>query len=284
MSIFKLPDLGEGLAEAEINKWHVKIGDSVEVDEPLVAIETAKAIVEVPSPQRGVIKLLYGKEGDTIKTNAPLVEFESNSNNDDATVAGKIESGTAILEEATMIGNNYSEKEIGIKATPAVRAMAKKLDIDLSQINPTGPGNTITVKDIENHNICNIKNGLQLGSIRKVMHNTMIESQKNVVPATICDDADISAWDENQDITIRLIRALVAGCKKEPILNSWFNAQNLTLSILNNIDLGLAVDSLDGLFVPVLKNIQDSDFGTNLRDQLNILKNKIKNRTIELQD
>lgn len=76
MKIFLLPDLGEGLPDAEINEWLVKEGDEVKVDQPLVSMETAKAVVEVPSPQSGKIKKLHGKSGDIIKTGSPLVEFD----------------------------------------------------------------------------------------------------------------------------------------------------------------------------------------------------------------
>ena len=76
MSIFKLPDLGEGLQEAEIREWHVKEGDTVKVDQPLLSVETAKAVVEVPSPQAGKIVKLYGKNGDIMAVGKPLVEFE----------------------------------------------------------------------------------------------------------------------------------------------------------------------------------------------------------------
>src|SRR5471032_3073911 len=76
MTTFNLPDLGEGLAEAEIVRWHVKEGDQVIVDQPMVAVETAKAVVEVPSPYSGAIRILHGKPGDMIATGAPLVEFD----------------------------------------------------------------------------------------------------------------------------------------------------------------------------------------------------------------
>src|SRR5476651_2428372 len=76
MTTFNLPDLGEGLAEAEIVRWHVKLGDQVKVDQPMLAVETAKAVVEVPSPYSGVIRALHGKPGDMIATGAPLVEFD----------------------------------------------------------------------------------------------------------------------------------------------------------------------------------------------------------------
>ena len=76
MATFNLPDLGEGLAEAEIVRWHVNVGDTVKVDQPMVAVETAKAVVEVPSPYSGRIQALHGKSGDVVATGAPLVEFE----------------------------------------------------------------------------------------------------------------------------------------------------------------------------------------------------------------
>jgi len=77
MSTFRLPDLGEGLAEAEIVEWHVKVGDHVRVDQPMVSVETAKAVVEVPAPFGGIVTALCGAPGDIVPTGAPLVEFDS---------------------------------------------------------------------------------------------------------------------------------------------------------------------------------------------------------------
>ncbi len=77
MNIFNLPDLGEGLPDAEIHEWFVKEGDTVKLDQPLVSMETAKAVVDVPCPQDGVIAKLFGKPGDIIKTGVPLVGFEA---------------------------------------------------------------------------------------------------------------------------------------------------------------------------------------------------------------
>src|SRR5579859_4498914 len=77
MTTFNLPDLGEGLAEAEIVRWHVNVGDAVTVDQPMLAVETAKAVVEVPAPFSGIVKTLYGQPGDVIATGAPLIDFES---------------------------------------------------------------------------------------------------------------------------------------------------------------------------------------------------------------
>src|SRR5260370_22733738 len=86
MKTFNLPDLGEGLAEAEIVRWHVNAGDHVKIDDPMLAVETAKAIVEVPSPFSGVIKATHGKPGDMVATGALLVEFEAGASTDTPTL------------------------------------------------------------------------------------------------------------------------------------------------------------------------------------------------------
>src|SRR5712664_591474 len=95
MKIFNLPDLGEGLAEAEIVRWHVNAGDHIKIDEPMLAVETAKAIVEVPSPFSGVIKATHGKPGDMVATGAPLVEFEVDAAMDSGTVVGRMPTSDA---------------------------------------------------------------------------------------------------------------------------------------------------------------------------------------------
>src|SRR5256885_10572599 len=93
MRQFMLPDLGEGLEEAEIVTWHVNEGDNVVADQPLVSVETDKAVVEVPSPQSGRIAHLFGAKGDLIKVGAPLVEFAEGAQEDTRTAVGEIHPG-----------------------------------------------------------------------------------------------------------------------------------------------------------------------------------------------
>src|ERR1700688_3232742 len=106
MTIFKLPDLGEGLPDAEIHEWYVAEGDEVKIDQPLVAMETAKAVVDVPSPVSGRIVKLHGKPGDIIQTGAPLIEFVSDKpaspppSKDTGTVVGVIETSDTVLVES----------------------------------------------------------------------------------------------------------------------------------------------------------------------------------------
>jgi 2-oxoisovalerate dehydrogenase E2 component (dihydrolipoyl transacylase) len=93
MSTFRLPDLAEGLSEAEIIKWHIKVGDHVEVDQPMVSVETAKAVVEVPAPYGGVIKALHAQAGDRVETGSPLVDFEPDQ---EAQLRVQADSGTVV--------------------------------------------------------------------------------------------------------------------------------------------------------------------------------------------
>lgn len=151
MRIFKLPDLGEGLQEAEIVNWHVKPGDIIAADQPLLSVETAKAIVEIPSPFAGQVAKLFAQPGDIVHLGAPLVGFEGAGASDDAgTVVGAVKVGTHVVNEGvTRVGAAGIPGGHGIKATPAVRALARKLSVDLSMVTPSGHDGVITATDVQ---------------------------------------------------------------------------------------------------------------------------------------
>ena len=95
MSVFRLPDLGEGLKEAEIVTWHVGPGDHVVADQPLVSVETDKAVVEIPAPYAGRIAKLHGVKGDIIETGASLVELDEAPKADTGAIVGELEPRSA---------------------------------------------------------------------------------------------------------------------------------------------------------------------------------------------
>ena len=104
MSVFKLPDLGEGLQDAEIREWHVSVGDEVKTDQLLVSVETAKAVVDIPSPQSGRVHKLNAKPGDFLQVGDALVEFEGEAAEeaeiaDKGTVVGRVEVGKEVVNE-----------------------------------------------------------------------------------------------------------------------------------------------------------------------------------------
>ncbi|MCX7062125.1 MAG: dihydrolipoamide acetyltransferase family protein [Gammaproteobacteria bacterium] len=304
MSIFKLPDLGEGLQEADIREWHVKVGDRVAIDQPLLAVETAKAVVEVPSPQAGVIKTLFGAVGDTMDVGKPLVEFEGDAISaassaqpvavadhggartgaitDTGTVVGAMRaSNDVVAEKATTVGSSG----IGLKVIPAVRALAHRLNVDLTIVTPTGPDGMITAADVQRvHKVLTDVGPIEkLKGPRKAMSRAMSQARDEVMPTTVTEDAVLHAWTTPQDLTVRLIRALVAGVKAQPALNAWYDQAEVGRRVLEKIHLGVAVDTPEGLFVAVLQDVA-SRTPESLRTGLQKMKEAVSSRNVPAEE
>jgi pyruvate dehydrogenase E2 component (dihydrolipoamide acetyltransferase) len=261
MKIFKLPDLGEGLQEAEIVQWHVKAGDTVKTDQPVVSVETAKAIVDIPAPYEGKIARLYGNPGDIAHIGAPLIGFEGEGGEADAgSVVGHVEVGQKPVRE-TPIGAAPAPTAAGIKATPAVRVLARKLNVDLAMVTPTGSDGMIMAGDVQRASrILSEQGPIELlRGVRRAMAQNMMLANAEVASATIMDDADIHQWQLGANVMLRLIRAIVAACKAEPSLNAWYDSQRIGRWVVKKVDLGIAVDAPDGLLVPVLRNVAERD-------------------------
>lgn len=263
MGTFRLPDLGEGLAEAEILEWHVKPGDHVLVDQPMVSVETAKAVVEVPVPYSGIVTALHGAVGDIMATGAPLIDFDS------GTVVGSMPVASAEeLVDSVRPGRVRGNGAARSRAVPVARALARRLELDLDTIKGSGPGGLVKLDDVLAH--VRMPAAAQaplpipaeavsetLRGARRVMAQSMSLSRDQVPLSTVCDDADIDAWAQRGDYTPRLMRALIAGWQAEPSLNAWYDAAGNSRILHKHIDLAIAVDTPEGLIVPVLRNIQD---------------------------
>lgn len=357
---FFLPDLGEGLPDAEIVEWMVKVGDVIRLDEPLVSMETAKAVVDVPSPFSGKVLKLAGGPGDVIVTGAWLAEFEIDPSlpqraeaqdtghhhgapaasepepapaapaaaaaekSDAGTVVGAMQSSDAVRSEQVLsIG--------GVKAMPAVRALAKKLGVDLGRVPPTGADGIVTLADVKKAAAggsaqpapapapraaevlrgertatrpaapqpapatartaqsvtrdvaANLDSDEPIRGVRRNMVRVMSAAHSEVVPTTLMDDADLHTWSHGEDIMARLIRSLVVASQAEPALNSWLNAKEGTLRRHSRVDVGIAVDSADGLFVPALRGCERLD-PVQVRSELNRLRDGVKNRSLPPED
>lgn len=311
MTQFCLPDLGEGLPEAEIQRWHVQQNDWIERDQPMVAIETAKAVVDIPAPFSGRVMRLYGQPGERLKTGEPLLDIEESTDSTPITspvsptapLVGQLKSHSQILEEAAAGVQTDSSFLVPpfTKATPSLYALAKKLGVSLQNCLGTGPVGQITVQDVENAARLNTKQGESVDSlatekkaaqgaalhgVRRAMAQAMQQAHQSIVPVTLVDDADIQAWPSKTDVTLRLIRAISVACQREPRLNAWLDSQAQTLQQHSQINLGIAMDSPEGLFVPVLKNIQQKT-PSQLRQQIEQFKLTIKMRGLapeELKD
>jgi pyruvate dehydrogenase E2 component (dihydrolipoamide acetyltransferase) len=274
MNAFTLPDLGEGLREAEVVAWHVAEGDHVVVDQPLVSVETEKAVVEIPSPRSGHIARLLARPGDVVRVGAPLLAFEEGPHAETGTVVGELAKTPApVTQEPSRAG--------AVRAAPAVRARARSLGVDLANVEPSGTDRTITLADVESAATAAPAREPALRGARRVMAANMSRAGREVVPATVQDDADIEAWlAGREDVTLRLIRAIIAGCTAEPALNASFDPQASSLHDNVTVDLGLAIDSPDGLFVPVLRDVARST-PEAWRQQIDAAKIGVKERSLK---
>ena len=373
--LFLLPDLGEGLPDAEIVEWLVKVGDVVRLDEPLVSMETAKAVVEVPSPYSGKVTRLAGAAGDVIETGHWLAEVELDPalpqradaqdtghshghgskgagqpvpneaarDDGDATTVVASDTGGELLEDegaapdqdgdaGTVVGAMQSSNAVrveqavaigGIKAMPAVRALARKLKVDLARVQPSGVNGDISLADVKRAAAApavapapsravasermavatpprpalraapasavardaDAKLDLDdpIRGVRRNMIRTMSQAHAEVVPTSLMDDADIHAWSPGEDIMARLIRALGVAAQAVPALNSWFNAKEGTLRRHSRVDVGIAIDSPDGLFVANLRGAEKLD-AWQIRGELNRIRDGVKARSLPPED
>jgi pyruvate dehydrogenase E2 component (dihydrolipoamide acetyltransferase) len=273
---FTLPDLGEGLEEAEIVSWLVNEGDHVTANQPLLSVETDKAVVEIPSPWSGTIARLFGTKGDMVKVGAALVEFSEGAGADTGTIVGEVERSEPAARE-----NEALSHARGVQVLPAIRALARKLEVDLNLVQGSGPGGVITRADVERAARSLIEAGPAepLKGMRRAMAQRMALAHAQVVPTTVTDEVDIDAWSKDADITIRLVQAIAAACKDEPSLNVWYNAEAGERRLLSRIDLGIAVDLEGGLLVPVLRNVGERT-NTDLRAGLDRMRADAAARSI----
>lgn len=279
MKTLDLPDLGEGLEDAEIVAWHVSEGDNVVTDQPLVSVETDKAVVEVPSPYSGRIARLHGAKGDLVKVGKTLVEFDTERTEDAGTVVGRLSAAEPDVEPSPRGVTQVTHTSI--RATPAIRKLAAKLDVDLDALTATGPDGSISRADVERAaRAMEIDHaGAPMRGMRRAMARRMAKAHAEVVPAGVMDDVDIGDWPAGEDVSVRVIRAIGVACQAEPVLNSHYNATTDAHQVVERIDIGIAVDTEDGLIVPVMRNVGGRD-SADLRAGLDRLQSDAKARVV----
>lgn len=289
MTIFTLPDLGEGLQDAEIVAWHVSEGDHVVADQPLVAVETDKAVVEIPAPHSGTIARLIAAEGDIVEIGAALVDIGTGKPEDTGAIVGQLgetaepapaapaEPAPAAPAEPAPAARPRQAAPAPGGATPAVRRLAKEKGVDLAAVAGTGPGGVILTRDVEA--AASGISGEELRGVRRAMARAMTKSHAVVVPAAVTDRADVSAWSGAERPTPRLIRAVATACGEEPALNAWFDGRRRQLH--DHVDLALAVDTPDGLFTPVLRGVNAA---ADIEAKVELAKRAVRDRSVTPED
>ena len=296
MKTFCLPDLGEGLQEAEIVAWHVGEGSRVVLDQPLLSVETAKAIVDVPAPFAGLVMRCHAGVGDIVPLGAPLVDIDEDAAcSDSGTVVGHVEPVRPAAGAAApgVVFERKTAPDGGVvRAMPAARLLAARLGVELSAVTGSGPDGVIVLADVEAQAGRQAPAPVAAPSVaeppehyerirgpRRAMAQSMSRAHADVAAVTLVEDADIDAWPAGSDTTLRLIRAIVAACRAVPVLNGWFDAASLSFRRRDTIDLGVALDMDDALFVPVLRDV-GARSEADLRAGIEAMKRDVKNRSL----
>jgi len=287
VSTFVLPDVGEGLQEAEIVAWHVGVGDHVVADQPLVSIETDKAVVEIPAPRSGHIALLHAEPGDVVGVGEPLVDFADGGAPDVGAIVGDLPNvATHVADEPPTPPQADTAARPRVHTTPLVRRMARELGVDVETVTPSGPHGTVTRADVEAAaNGAHDASGgapdaiVPLRGVRRAMDANMSRSHAEVVPASVTEEADVTDWDPDTDTTARLVRAVARAAESEPALNAAYLGRETGRRLHDHVDIGIAVDTEDGLFVPVLRDVARRT-ADDLRRGLDAMRADIERRTI----
>ncbi len=193
---FKLPDLGEGLQEAEVLEWHVRAGDLVTYDQLLVSVETAKAIVDIPAPYAGAIDKLIVQVGEMAHISEPLLAYEE-AYKDDVPEQGN----------ATVFGEPPTKVSAAASGDEFIIGAAKHNDPI-----PDNPADKIP-----NPSAANLPASERLKGPRRTMAKVMSSSRANVAAATLIEDADLSDWPNGTDTSARLCRAIANACQQVPV-------------------------------------------------------------------
>lgn len=291
--IIKMPDVGEGVAEAELVEWHVKAGDLVREDMVIAAVMTDKATVEIPSPVAGTILWLGAEIGDRIAVKAPLVRIETAGDGDKAAVAvatlpAEVKPApkppaapTALPAVATARAPVAPPAERPL-ASPSVRLFARESGVDLRQVQPSGPASRILREDVEQFIArgaapASLRGGrrtdveqIKLTGLRRRIAEKMSLSTSRIPHITYVEEVDMTALEElrarmngerkpeRPKLTVLpfLMRALVRAIAEQPDVNATFDDDAGIITRHGAVHIGIATQTPAGLVVPVMRHAE----------------------------
>jgi len=247
---FKLPDLGEGLTEGEIARWLVSEGQDVAEDDPLVEIQTDKTTVEIPSPAAGKVTRILVEEGKVVPVGTVLVVIGGEPDGDQP----RAETQAAREAVPEPPGKNLLQSTTGpVRATPLVRKIAQELGVDLASVEGTGPQGRITEKDVRAAGGGSEGEGRRepLRGVRRLIAEHMARAHREVPPVTWVEECDFSNVDL-QLLVPTVLKACAESLREFPELNARLDGDAIVY--LERYDLGVAVQTEQGLVVPVVRD------------------------------
>lgn len=297
MSIdFILPDIGEGIVECELVEWLVKEGEVILEDQPIADVMTDKALVQIPSMYSGVVEKLYYKQGEIAKVHSPLFSMtpEADSSTNDTVEAkaepeskSEVKPGVKVPVDSVKAEPVVSNTKDNGKAlaSPAVRRVARELDINIHQVEGSGKKGRVYKDDVVAYSQNGasavstvIAGGAIIGStsvepirgIKKIMATAMQNSVSTIPHFTYCEEIDLTELIAlrgelkdvfaKQDIKLTMMpffmKAMSLAIKEYPLVNTKVNEDCTELTYFNDHNIGMAVDSKVGLLVPNIKQVQ----------------------------
>lgn len=318
---FKFPDIGEGLTEGEIVRWLVKEGDEIKEGQPMVEVETDKALAEIPSPKTGVVLKILAREKEIVKVGQVIIILGERGELPKPKSVGVVGELEEAPEEVSLPEKRIEAPETTVPservlATPAVRALARELRVDLHQIRGSGPDGRILEKDVreaakekpspepvvkatkvKKYDLYGYIEHVPLRGVRRSIAKAMVKSKFTAPHVTAMDEADITLlWElrerekkvaESKGVKLTLmpflVKGVVAGLKAHPYLNATLDDENEEIILKKYYNIGVATDTPEGLMVPVLKNAGDKTI-LQLAREMAELSEKARTRKIDLAD
>ncbi len=256
---FKLPDLGEGLIEGEIARWLVAEGDLIAEDQPLVEIQTDKTTVEIPSPAAGTVQRIFVAEGDVVPVGTVLVVIAS-----DGPEPEPEPPSTSVVQAAAPPQSASAPASAGrLQATPLVRRIASELGVDLAAVTPTGPGGRLTENDVRaaagNASTSPSQAPAapaegrreKVRGVRRQIVEHLTRAHREVPAVTFVEECDFTGVELKQLLPL-VLRATAVTLKDFPELNARLEGDEIVY--LDRYDIGIAVQTEQGLVVPVVRD------------------------------
>ncbi len=269
---FKLPDLGEGLTEGEVARWLVAEGDTIAEDDPLVEVQTDKTTVEIPSPAAGIVSRILVEEGAVVPVGTVLVviggEIGAVAGDGGAAAQPSAAPPAPAMAAADMSGGQAPRhvQKGRVRATPLVRRLAEELDIDLGTLSGTGPQGRVTEADVRGA----ARSGGQapgpvpegrrerLRGVRRLIATHMAQAHREVPPVTWVEECEFDRVDLDRLVATTL-QACARSLKHFPELSARLEGDEIVY--LERYDLGFAVQTDQGLVVPVARDVDRSTLG-----------------------
>jgi pyruvate dehydrogenase E2 component (dihydrolipoamide acetyltransferase) len=317
----KLPDLGEGVMEGEIVKWHIKPGDTVKEDQPVLEIMTDKATVEIPTKFSGKVGELIGKEGDIVKVGAVIMRLEGATKSSEAAkpapaakAAPAPAAAPAARAPAPAPSAPMQSRNADAQAAPAVRKLAREKGVDIGSVRGTGPHGRVLLEDVQNFRggaggAPSFSRGtpgqrneerVPVRGLRRKIAEKMALSMHTVANFSYVEECDITELVEFRQklkpmgekmgakMTYMpfIVKAVAVGLKEFPDLNATLLEENghpTEIIYKKYYNIGMAVDTEEGLTVPVLKDV-DCKGLWELASEIQELGKKARDKKLAVHD